>query len=336
MKKLLLLALLLPLIAYAEQRTVMEYGRGATVEFELYAADGTLSVSEVDGGTEVTIVCDGDGGTTANADFVDEGFAYSLVLTAAELECAHVTLNIAATLNHAVIIETCGTPNAQHMNCAAGPYITGNTAQSGTSTTTELAAAEAFADDDLNDYLICLVEDQIAGDPRQCSIITQYVGSTDTATHQAFIGTGAASGTEYIIYPQPGVVLNVATGVVEAKVTGYDNDVIDSAATDSTYLAEINTEVTTALVDGGQVSINGTADSGTSNTLVDAAALTQADFYWNNTHILVVQFATGPEARCVRGFTASTDTLSVTPAFSQAVATEDYTLVPALTCRNFP
>ncbi len=79
----------------------------------------------------------------------------------------------------------------------------------------------------------------------------------------------------------------------------------------------------------------GIADSGSSSTLVDAA-LTQADFFWNNSTALVVNFSGGPEVRCIRGFTASTDTILVSPAFSQAVATEDYVIIPSLTCRNFP
>lgn len=110
------------------------------------------------------------------------------------------------------------------------------------------------------------------------------------------------------------------------------------AALNDVSLANIGIELDSSIAAVGLdhiVSIQGSSDSGTSTTLVDAA-LTQPDFYWNNTHILVVQFATGPEARCVRGFTASSDTLSVVPAFSQAVATEDYILIPSLTCRNFP
>ena len=199
MKRLLLLALLLPLTAYAEQRTVQQYGVAATVEFELYAADGTLSVAEADSGTEVTIVCDGDAGTTATNDFVDEGFQYSLVLTAAELECKHSTLNVAATLNHAVIIETCGTPNAQHMQCGGGQYISGGTGPAGTYSTTQtiLAAAEAYADDVLIGDAIAIVEDTGIG---QIACITDNVLTGDVVTHTAF-ATAAASGSEYILIP---------------------------------------------------------------------------------------------------------------------------------------
>ena len=102
--------------------------------------------------------------------------------------------------------------------------------------------------------------------------------------------------------------------------------------------ADVNTQVDAALADAGLdhwAMIQGTADSGTTSTLVDAA-LTQPDFYWNNSVGLMVIFSTGPEIACVRSFTASSDTLGFVPAFTQAVATEDYILYPDLSCRNFP
>jgi len=240
MKKLLLLLALLPLAVYAEQRTVMQYGRSATVEFELYAADGTLSIAEADSGTEVTIVCDGDAGTTATNDFVDEGFAYSLVVTAAELECAHATLNVGATLNHAIIIETCGTPNAQHMLCPGDPYRSGNTAQSGTTTSTTLAAAEAYADDVLIGDSIFLVEDTGIG---QKACITDNALSGDVVTHTT-VNTAAASGTEYVIISDNCSVINALNGVVESKVMSTASAAITatSVAADTIGASEIATD----------------------------------------------------------------------------------------------
>lgn len=235
MRKLLLILALLPFATFADQRTTLEYGRAATVDFEMYDTDGTLDVDEVDGGAEVTIHCNGDAGTTATADFVDEGNFYSIALTAAELECRRVSLSIAAALNHMVFIETCGSPNAQHMQCAGGAYITGGTSASAsnTTTTTVLDTSLSFADDDLNGYLICQVEDQAAGDPIQCKPITDYTNASDTATHQAFIAALPQNG-EYLVLPEPSVVLNVTNGVIDANTTlieGADaTDTLDAAS----------------------------------------------------------------------------------------------------------
>ena len=252
MKRLIHLLLILPALALADARMVLEYERARTVEFEMYNADGTLDVDEVDGGAEVTIHCNGDAGTTATNDFVDEGSYYSLALTAAELACGRVTLSIGATLTHNVFIETCGSPNAQHMLCPGGIYTTGGTSASAsnTTTTTILDTSLAFADDDLNDFLICFVEDFTANDPKECRIITDYTGASDTATHQAFPAALSQNG-EYIILPGPMTVVNATNGVVDANtvtIEGSDatdqiNAAADTALTD--YDAATGTELAT-------------------------------------------------------------------------------------------
>ena len=218
MKRFLLL-LLIPGLVFADQRTTQEYGVAATIEFEMYNSDGTLDVDEVDGGTEVTIHCDGDAGTTATNDFVDEGTYYSLSVTASELECARTTLSIGATLTHNVFIDTCGSPNAQHMLCGGGIYSTGGSTSSGSNTTTstQLDTSLTFADDDLNDRLLCIVEDQASGDPRECAVVTDYTGSTDTATHTA-LRAALPSGGEYIVLADPRTQVNASGGRVEADV----------------------------------------------------------------------------------------------------------------------
>lgn len=81
----------------------------------------------------------------------------------------------------------------------------------------------------------------------------------------------------------------------------------------------------------------GGADSGTTLTIVDAENLTQADnFYSSKGASVIVEFSGGSESRCVRGQTLSTNTISVSPAFTQAVGTEAFRIVSDLSCRNFP
>ena len=105
--------LLISPFALAEYHPPVEYGVAKTIDFVLYNTDGTLDVDEVDSGTEVTAHCDGDAGTTATNDFVDEGSYYSIALTAGELQCERTTLDIAATDRNVVIIPTMGSASAQ-------------------------------------------------------------------------------------------------------------------------------------------------------------------------------------------------------------------------------
>ncbi len=112
MKKLLAAFALFPVIAVAQYHPSVEYGVSETVYFNLYNADGTLDVDEVDGGTEVTLVCDGAAGVTATNDFVDEGSSYSIVLTATELQCQVTTVEIAATDLNVVHVPTYGNASA--------------------------------------------------------------------------------------------------------------------------------------------------------------------------------------------------------------------------------
>ena len=88
-----------------------QYGVAKTFDFVLFNADGTLDVDEVDGGTEVTIDCNGTPATATN-DFVDEGAFYSISVTAAELQCQRTTVTIGATLTSVFFVETCGHASA--------------------------------------------------------------------------------------------------------------------------------------------------------------------------------------------------------------------------------
>lgn len=75
--------------------------------------------------------------------------------------------------------------------------------------------------------------------------------------------------------------------------------------------------------------VSGTADSGTTTTMVDAA-LTQADTdYWKGCWIRFLSGNLAGQVRYITGFNASTDTVTFTPATTQAVATQDYEILPA-------
>jgi hypothetical protein len=109
------------------------------------------------------------------------------------------------------------------------------------------------------------------------------------------------------------------------------------ALADST---QVQADVTTALQSADLddladaiVAVQGTADSGSTTTLVDSA-LTQADDYWND-YMLVVEFSGGTKRACIIDFVASSDTLTVYPAFPSGVGTEQYAIVAEAACRNY-
>src|SRR5687767_15054349 len=98
MKKFLvsMLALLAFSAAHGEAQ-VARYGVQYVAPFKLYNADGTLDVDEADGGTEVSVRCQGGTNATATNDFVDKGSDYEVTLTATEMQCATVIVTVAAT-----------------------------------------------------------------------------------------------------------------------------------------------------------------------------------------------------------------------------------------------
>lgn len=73
----------------------------------------------------------------------------------------------------------------------------------------------------------------------------------------------------------------------------------------------------------------GTADSGTTTTMVDAAR-TEADTdYWKGCLIRFTSSAISGQTRRITGFTPGTDTITFAPATTQAVGTNTYEILPA-------
>lgn len=79
----------------------------------------------------------------------------------------------------------------------------------------------------------------------------------------------------------------------------------------------------------------GTADSGSTTTLVDAA-LTQADTdYWQGAWLVITSGNIAGQARKISAFTPGTDTITVDRAFTQAISTNTYEIWPADFPNNF-
>jgi hypothetical protein len=205
------------------------YGVSDRFDFKLYNADGTLDVDEVDGGTEVSLSCDEGAETTATNDFVDEGTTYSILLTAAEMRCARITVVVAATTTEAFFIQT---------NGLAG-VIDEGTAQAATATTLQLRSAAAFADDEIIGAT-CVITSATAG-AGQARTITDYVSSTDTAT----VATWTTTPTGTITYQCHGTA--AGTGSVTIASGGISSSSFTAGAIDAAALAaDAGTEIGTA------------------------------------------------------------------------------------------
>ena len=78
---------------------------------------------------------------------------------------------------------------------------------------------------------------------------------------------------------------------------------------------------------GGFTLVSGTADSGTTTTMVDAAR-TEGDAYWEGASILFTSGTLAGQYRVITDFEASTDRITFTPAVTTAVTTHNYVLLP--------
>ena len=96
--------------------------------------------------------------------------------------------------------------------------------------------------------------------------------------------------------------------------------------------AEVESEANDALVAANLdhlVTASGTSDSGSTTTMVDAARTEGDDDYWKGSWILFTSGTADNQPRLITGFTASSDTITFTPAATQAISTNTYVILPA-------
>lgn len=80
----------------------------------------------------------------------------------------------------------------------------------------------------------------------------------------------------------------------------------------------------------GGAAVTGTADSGTTTTMVDAG-LTQADTdYWNGAWVIFTSGNISGQCRRITAFDPATDTITFTPAVTQAVSTQNFVILPSV------
>lgn len=207
MKRLLFVLLLLGLCDIASAQSVYQrkYGVATTINFSLWKLDATgLKTDAADGGTDCSIIKDEGTETTCTNDFADEGSSYSIALSATEMQAARIVVHIIdqsspqVYLDKVINVETYGQTNsAQH------PDSTYATAQAIPDTThIQLAAAETYANDELNNNTSVMIVSATTG-AGQTRCITDYVGSTDTAEIGTAWTTSPTGTVVYTLIPTP-------------------------------------------------------------------------------------------------------------------------------------
>lgn len=149
---------------------------------------------------------------------------------------------------------------------------------------------------------------------------------TDTATLLTRMGTPADLGGGAT------VAANLSDIEAQTDDIGAAGAGLTAVPWNAAWDAEVQSEVDDALVARflhNLVMANGTADSGSTTTMVDAA-LTQADTdYWKGAIIVFTSGTIAGQARLITAFTPATDTVTFAPATTQAVGTNTYIIVPA-------
>ncbi len=122
------------------------------------------------------------------------------------------------------------------------------------------------------------------------------------------------------------------------QVTGMNADTVTASAIavgaiTSSEAPNLDAAISTrATNDGVVTSVSGTASSGTTTTLVDAAR-TEADTdYWKDSCLLITSGTVAGQMRRISAFNATTDTITVDTAFTQAISTNTYIILRTSLC----
>jgi hypothetical protein len=177
----------------------------------------------------------------------------------------------------------------------------------------------------------------VDGDPTTSDTVMQYIKQlVNTLVGTAGIPTYPSSAA-----PGNAVSLAEALRQVYDEVAGLNGGaMLDAAGVRSAVgLASANLDTQLGAIDdfldtevaailAASVATSGTADSGTTTTMVDAA-LTQADTdYWAGNLILFTSGTISGQCRLITAFTPASDTVTFTPATTQAVGTNTYIIIP--------
>ena len=150
------------------------------------------------------------------------------------------------------------------------------------------------------------------------------VATPDTAGHpKVTIKDGAGAGE---INLTAGAV-DTVTAVTNAVTVGTINAGVITATAIATGAIDADAIAADAVTEIRSVA-SGTAQSGSTTTLVDTAR-TEADTdYWKGSTLLITSGTIAGQERLITAFNPATDTITVDRAFTQAVGTNTYQILP--------
>ena len=269
MKKLLALTLILALLLIATKShgktRLAKYGVEYILNFELFEIDGVdFRIDAADGGSDCTIRKDQGADNTATNDFVDEGLAYSLTISATEMQAKEVIVYVADSatkvwLDTSFLIQTYGNASAQH----AFDLDTASTAQSADNET------------------------------RLATIETDTNSLNDTKIPQTLNLTASGNiGVDWANVENPTTVLNLSAtkvGTSTALGAAAVDDVWDEVLTGATHNIATSSGKRLRQIEAGFVVHSGTAQTGSTGTTIKLATDASAtnDIYKGDRVIIV-------------------------------------------------
>lgn len=194
------------------------------------------------------------------------------------------------------------------------------------------------AGSDSEEYCVHITQAAMAPVTRTIEL---YRRDTTTGTTIATANIDAAISSRMATYTQPtgflaatfpaGTIANTTNITAGTMTTTTNLTNLPTIPANWLTAAGLATDAVTEITDAVKTSlgiVTGTADSGTTTTMVDAA-LTQADTdYWKDGVIVFTSGTISGQARLITGFTPATDTVGFSPATTQAVGTNTYIIIP--------
>jgi hypothetical protein len=240
-------------------------------------------------------------------------------------------------------------------------YAKANSTIGTTTTNTDMRGTDNAA---LASVVGALADAAAAGDPTSADTIMQYIKQLINV----LVGTTGVTTFPAEAAPANNISLAEVIRAIHTDVTGLNGDAMrgtDSAALAADYTAaragyldninghtaqtgdnyarlgapagaSVSADIAAVQTDTDDIQTRlpsalttGTADSGTTTTMVDAAR-TEADTdYWKGSWIRFTSGTIASQTRLITGFTPASDTITFAPATTQAVATNTYEILPA-------
>jgi hypothetical protein len=155
-----------------------------------------------------------------------------------------------------------------------------------------------------------------AGTVDSVSVVGEVVGNFTIERGAALMPTTAGRTLDVAATGEAGVDLGNVTGTLTQANVGW---------VDANSRVDVGSWLGTAVA----ALVTGTADSGDTTSMVDAAR-TEADTdYWEGCWIRFTSGNISGQVRAMTAFTPGTDTIAFEPAVTQAVSTQDYEILPA-------